>query len=119
VFKFEKLSVWQKSVALADVIYRTTKTFPADERFGLSNQIRRAAVSVAPNIAEDSARQDADFARFLGIESGSLYEVVTQATLAKQQGFLGEEDYQAIYKAADEISRMLSGLRDTLVAEQK
>jgi four helix bundle protein len=119
MFKFEKLSVWQKAVALADEIYRVTTTFPDEERFGLTNQLRRAAVSVASNIAEGSARPDPDFARFLGIASGSLYEAVTQAVVARNQGILSQDAYQGIYASADEISRILSGLRDTLGSDKK
>jgi four helix bundle protein len=118
VFKFEKLLVWQKAIAFGDLIYRVTKSFPPEERFGLTNQLRRAAVSVASNIAEGSARQDPDFARFLGIAAGSLYEAVTQAALAKQQGFLAAADYTEIYQCAEEIGRMLSGLRDSLGANE-
>lgn len=114
MFKFEKLQVWQKSVDFAGFIYRTTAVFPADERFGLTNQIRRAAVSIASNIAEGSARSDADFAKFIGYAAGSLYEVVAQAEIAKNQGFLAFDTQEQLYRDADEISRMLSGLRDSL-----
>jgi four helix bundle protein len=114
VFKFEKLNVWQKAVEFADLIYAETRSFPVDERFGLTNQIRRAAISVASNIAEGSARSDADFARFVGYASGSLYEVVTQAHIAARQGFLSADSVAMIYSSAEEISRMLSGLRDSL-----
>ena len=114
MFKFEKLSVWQKSIAFADVVYAETRFFPADERFGLTNQIRRAANSISSNIAEGSARPDPDFARFIGYAAGSLYEVVTQAYIARRQRFLAEEAFAKIYADAEEISRMLSGLRDSL-----
>jgi four helix bundle protein len=114
MFKFEKLAVWQKAIAFADLIYAETRAFPVDERFGLTNQIRRAANSISSNIAEGSARPDADFARFVGYASGSLYEVVTQAFIARRQHFLPEEVFAEIYADADEISRMLSGLRDSL-----
>jgi four helix bundle protein len=114
MFKFEKLAVWQKSLDFADLIYSETRTFPSDERFGLTNQLRRAACSIASNIAEGSARSDPDFARFVGYASGSLYEVVTQSFIARQQKFLPEEKFTRIYTDADEISRMLSGLRSSL-----
>ena len=114
MFNFEKLDVWRKSVAFAELVYRHSKGFPADERFGLTNQVRRAAVSISSNIAEGSARPPADYARFLGIASGSLYEVVTQATIARNEGFLAENDFELIYRDAEEISRMLSGLRKSL-----
>jgi len=114
MFKFEKLAVWQKSVVFAETIYGETRLFPEAERFGLTQQIRRAATSVASNIAEGSARPDPDFARFLGYAAGSLYEVVTQAFIARRQGFLVEDAFTKIYRDAEEISRMLAGLRDSL-----
>ena len=114
MFKFEKLAVWQKSLDFADLIYAETRPFPSDERFGLTNQLRRAANSVPSNIAEGSARPDADFARFVGYATGSLYEVVTQSFVARRQQFLSEESFAKIYADADEISRMLSGLRGSL-----
>jgi four helix bundle protein len=114
MFNFEKLEVWQKAVAYAGQVYRVTKAFPKEELFGLTNQIRRAANSVSSNIAEGSARPPADYARFLGYAAGSLYEVVTQATIARNEGFLSPENYVRLYADADEISRMLSGLRRSL-----
>jgi four helix bundle protein len=114
VFKFEKLQVWQKAIVFADLVYDESRGFPDSERFGLTNQIRRAAASISSNIAEGSARPDPDFARFLGYATGSLYEVVTQAFIARRQQMLNEESFARIYADADEISRMLSGLRDSL-----
>jgi four helix bundle protein len=114
MFKFEKLAVWQKSIAFADLVYALTRSFPVDERFGLTNQLRRAATSVGSNIAEGSARPDPDFSRFLGYAAGSLYEVVTQAYVAKSQGFLSQDEFVRIHADAEEISRMLSGLRNSL-----
>lgn len=114
MFNFEKLEVWQKAVAFAGLVYRSTRNFPSDERFGLTNQIRRAAVSIASNVAEGSARPPADYARFIGYASGSISEVVTQAAIAQDQGFLSREDYERIYRDAEEINRMLAGLRRSL-----
>jgi four helix bundle protein len=114
MFKFEKLAVWQKAVVFADLIYVETRGFPNDERFGLTNQIRRAANSISSNIAEGSARSDPDFVRFLGYATGSLYEVVTQSFIARNQGFLPTATFSKIYADAEEISRMLSGLRGSL-----
>ena len=118
MFKFEKLDVWHKAIDFADLVYSKTKSFPFDERFGLTNQMRRAAVSVSSNIAEGSARiSDADFARFVEIATGSLFEVVSESTVGKRQGYLSDEGFVAIYKAAEEQGRMLSGLRRTLVGD--
>jgi four helix bundle protein len=116
MFKFEKLDVWQKAIDFADLVYSKTKSFPSEERFGLTNQMRRAAVSISSNIAEGSSRiSDTDFARFVEIATGSLFEVVSEATVAKRQGFLSDQHFTVVYKAAEEQGRMLSGLRRTLI----
>jgi len=114
MFKFEKLQVWQKSVDFAGRVYRASALFPSDERFGLTNQIRRAANSIASNIAEGSARPDPDFARFIGYAAGSLYEVVTQTAIARNQAYLDGDAQEQLYRDAEEISRMLAGLRNSL-----
>jgi four helix bundle protein len=114
MFNFERLEVWQKAVAFAGLVYRLTKGFPIEERFGLTNQIRRAANSISSNIAEGSARPPADYSRFLGYAAGSLYEVVTQAIIARNESILPGKDFEVIYRDAEEISRMLSGLRKSL-----
>jgi four helix bundle protein len=115
MFNFEKLDVWQKAIALADVIYNETRSFPADERFGLTNQMRRGVVSLSSNIAEGSSRSSkTDFGRFVEIATGSVFEVVSQAFIARRQSFLAEESFRGIYVDAEEIGRMLSGLRNSL-----
>ena len=118
MFGFERLEVWQRAIEFADVVYSVTRGFPADERFGLTNQMRRAAVSISSNIAEGSARiSRKDFARFIEIATGSLYEVISQSYVGKNQGFLSPEDFQVLYHAADEQSRMLSGFRRSLLED--
>jgi len=115
MFNFEKLDVWQKAIDFADLVYNHTRHFPADERFGLTNQMRRAAASISSNIAEGTSRMSqTDFGRFLEIATGSVFEVVSQAFIGRRQGFLTEEAFHALYSAADEIDRMLSGLRKSL-----
>ena len=115
MFNFEKLDVWNEAIASADLIYSISRSFPDDGRFGLTTQMRRAAVSISSNLAEGSSRVSrADFARFVEIATGSLFEVVSQATIGKRQGFLSESDYAAIYAAAEKQSKMLSGLRKSL-----
>jgi four helix bundle protein len=92
MFNFEKLETWQKAIAFADLVYEMTRNFPSDERFGLTNQMRRAAVSVSSNIAEGAARNSKnDYARFLEIAAGSLFEVVSQSFIGQRQGFLFEQ----------------------------
>ena len=116
MFTFEKLKVWQKAVAFADQVYASTREFPGDERFGLTNQMRRAAVSVSSNIAEGSSRgSKTDFACFIEIATASLVEVVSQAFIGKNQGFLTAEQFEQIYTAAQEQGRMLSRLRRSLL----
>jgi four helix bundle protein len=116
MFNFEKLDVWHKAIALADRVYELTGNFPADERFGLTNQMRRAAVSVSSNIAEGASRSSkTDYARFLEVAAGSLFEVVSQATLARRREYLTGEHHAEIYLAAEELSRMLSGLRASIL----
>jgi len=116
MFNFEKLEVWHRALDFADLVYSNTRSFPSDERLGLTNQMRRAAVSVSSNIAEGSSRSSkTDFARFIEISSGSLFEVVSQAFIAKRQGFLNDDQFEKLYQAAEEQSRMQSGLRKSLV----
>lgn len=118
-FNFEKLDVWQKAIDFAGHIYIATRSFPADERFGLTSQLRRAAVSISSNIAEGSSRNSkVDFARFVEIATGSLFESVSQSVLARNQSFLSDPNYDAIYESAQELSRMLSGLRSYLTAPE-
>jgi four helix bundle protein len=118
MFGFEKLEVWQRSIEFADAGYSATRSFPADERFGLTNRMRRAAVSISSNIAEGSARiSRKDFARFIEIATGSLFEVVSQSYVGLNQGFLTPEQFQCLYNAAEEQSRMLSGLRRSLLED--
>lgn len=117
MFNFEKLSVWQKAIAYADDVYTITKAFPDRERFGLSNQLRRAAVSVSSNIAEGSSRSSSgDYSRFLEIAYGSLMETVSQMFVAHRRRFVGDESFRQTYDAADELARMLSGLRASIAA---
>ena len=117
MFNFQKLDVWRKAIDFADLIYNKTRAFPSDERFGLTNQLRRAAVSISSNIAEGSSRMSQiDFARFIEIGTGSVFEVVSQAFIAKKQSFLTEETFHFLYESAEELSRMLSGLRKSLLS---
>ena len=116
MFRFEKLDVWQRAVDHAGYVYTVTRSFPRDERFGLTNQMRRAAVSVSSNIAEGSGRaSDIDFARFLEFSYSSLMEVVSEATIATRQMFLPQQSFDTIYRESEELARMLSGLRATLL----
>ncbi len=113
----EKLDVWKKAVAIVTVVYDVTKKFPADEKFGLTSQIRRAGVSIPANIAEGAARQsDKEFYRFLSIAQGSASELETELLIAKNLGYLSTEDYECIYEEINVIARMLVGLSKTIKA---
>lgn len=115
MFNFEKLDVWHKAIALADMVYTDTRDFPTEERFGLTNQMRRSVVSVSSNIAEGSSRSStSDFGRFIEIGTGSVFELVSQSFIARRQNFLTEEHFRTIYRDAEEVGRMLSGLRNSL-----
>ncbi len=115
MFGFEKLDVWQKAVEYADLIYRITQSFPAEERFGLTSQLRRSAVSVSSNIAEGSSRSSkVDSARFIEVAYGSLLECVSELEIAKRQKFLTKEMFEAAYSKAEDLAKMLSGFRRNL-----
>jgi four helix bundle protein len=120
MFRFEKFDVWHKAVDFANKVYSLTAAFPVDERFGLTSQMRRAAVSISSNIAEGSSgSSDADFARFLEIAYGSLMETVSQAMIANKQGFLADQRIDELRADAEELARMLSGLRGKMTKERK
>jgi len=108
---FRDLIVWQKGMLLVEETYRWTRTFPREELYGLSDQMRRAAVSVPSNIAEGYGRQSTqDYIRFLLIARGSLYELRTQAEIARRLGFVSQEAFQAGESLIIEIERMLTSL---------
>ncbi len=114
MFRFEKLDAWQLAIEFSDDVYRVTRDFPSDERFGLTNQVRRAAVSIAANIAEGSGRStDKDFCRFIEIAYGSLMEAVSHLTIAFRQTMLKAEDHRILYEKSDRLARVLSGLRNS------
>jgi four helix bundle protein len=116
MFNFEKLEAWRKSIELADLVYRVSRSFPSDERFGLTNQLRRAAVSISSNLAEGCSRSSKiDFARFVELATGSAFEAASQTMIARKQGYVDETEFRAIQDSALEITRMLSGLRRSLL----
>jgi len=107
----EQLDVWNKAMDLVVNIYRSTDSFPREERFGLTSQIRRAAVSVPANIAEGAARHSSkEFAYFLSNAQGSASELETELLIARRLGFLNETAYGELRAALDSIGRMIIGL---------
>jgi four helix bundle protein len=112
---YRDLEVWQIAMALAKQIYEITAAFPINERFGLVNQMRRAAVSVPSNIAEGHARSStADFQRFIKIAMGSVAELETQTLLSQDLGFLSIDQQQQLMQLLDQIGKMLRGLHRSL-----
>jgi four helix bundle protein len=107
----KKLDVWRESVALATHIYQITEKFPKSEIYGLTSQMRRAAVSISSNIAEGSVRASSkEFAQFLSIAGGSLSELDTQLEIAHNLLFLNNEQKQEIDIKIESISSKLAGL---------
>ncbi len=105
---FGKLIVWQKGILLSKKIYQITKTFPREELYGLTDQLKRSSVSIPSNIAEGYGRNSrADYKRFLSIALGSVYELQTQLIISKELNFLNEKIYNEIISLSKEIDRML------------
>ncbi len=119
VKQFRDLLVWQKAMSLAREIYRLTQGFPKEELFGLSSQMRRAAVSIPSNIAEGQGQlTDKGFVLFLSRARGSLYELETQAELAESLGFLTQAALDELLTDCAEVGRMLHGLVNSMKEER-
>jgi four helix bundle protein len=112
---FRDLKVWQAAMMLVEEIYRASAVFPRDERFGLTAQIRRAAVSIPSNIGEGKRRRrDRAFLYHLDIALGSQAEVEVQLEIAKRVGFLKAADHRRLDALTAEVGRMLNGLITSL-----
>ena len=108
-FLFKNLIVWQKAVELVKEVYGLIRQLPSEERYALTDQLRRAAASIPSNIAEGNGRSgNKDYAHFLAIARGSLYETITQLELAKELGYI--EEYDRVIPLAEEVSRMLTSM---------
>ncbi len=114
--RFKDLEIWKKSRFFCSKIYTVTSSFPNEEKFGLTNQLRRASVSIPSNIAEGSSRQsNKDFARFLEIAIGSAYEIETQILISSDLGFITPQDLIELTNMLEEIIKMTSRFRATLL----
>ncbi|MDD3582250.1 MAG: four helix bundle protein [Desulfobacca sp.] len=112
---FRDLDVWRKSIDLVKEIYQITGKFPPSEIYGLTNQIRRAAVSIPSNIAEGQGRNSAkEFRQFLGIALGSIAEIETQLIIAQEIGYLSNEKLDFLIISLDTIRKMLKSLANAL-----
>jgi four helix bundle protein len=113
--KYQDLIAWQKAKALAAEIYRSTDLFPKTEVYGLTSQLRRAAVSIASNIAEGQGRlTKGEFCHFLGQARGSLLESETQLSIAVDLGFLGADQFKKLEQQTSEVRRLLNGLIESM-----
>jgi four helix bundle protein len=109
---FDKLQVWQRSHKMVLALYRATRSFPSDERFGLTSQLRRAALAVPTNIAEGSRRATPkDYSRFLNIAEGSLGETEYLVLLSRDLDYLPSESAASLFGEVKELASMLHSLR--------
>lgn len=117
MYSYKKLSVWQRAMDLAVLVYQLTQNFPKSEMFNLVDQMRRAAVSIVSNIAEGRSRgTDAEFIHFLYVSRGSCTELETQILLSDHLGYLTEENRERACEICDEINRKLSKLITSIKA---
>jgi four helix bundle protein len=112
---YRELLVWQKGIQLSVLVYRLSNQFPREETYGLSNQMRRAAVSIPSNIAEGAGRLNTrEYKQYLGIARGSSFELQTQLTIARELGFGDIGQLHEAETTCDEIGRMLFGVIQAL-----
>lgn len=114
MFKFEELNVYQEALKFANEVYRVTQKWPKQEMFGLIDQLRRASVSIALNIAEGTSRTKKDFGHFLDLSRGSCFECVAVLTIARDQNYINTLIYEKLYSSCVSLSRMLSALKNSL-----
>lgn len=106
---FKELKVWQKGIELVAIVYKITSSFTEEEKYGLSAQMRRAAVSIPSNIAEGHLRKAAkDFKQFLSIARGSCAELETQIIISHKLGFIHDNNFNILFPKIEELSKMLS-----------
>ena len=118
VKNYKDLIGWQKAMDLVELVYQLSKRFPHEELYGLTSQVRRAAVSIPSNIAEGQGRNSPnEFRRFLSIAHGSLREVETQLMIAVRLRYLTESDILSTQQLCDETGRLLNGLINKLEKE--
>ena len=115
VKSYRELIIWQKSMDLVTMIYKFTASYPREEMFGLTSQLRRAAVSIPANISEGQARNTSgEFRQFLGIAYGSLAELETLTILSNNLNYLTTKNAEILLKNCSEIGKMINGLLKTL-----
>lgn len=110
-FKFEDLRVYQESLVFVAFVFRITKIWPTPYKFTLADQLQRAALSIALNIAEGSSRTTKDFAHFLSISRGSCYECVAILTVARNEKLVTLPQYAEAYETLQKLARMITALK--------
>ena len=114
---FKNLKVWQKAVELAVLVYEVTKSFPTEEKFGITSQMRRSSVSTSSNIAEGTARNSSKaFCNCLDISLGESFELETQLIIAFRTGILPKEKYSLLSLEIAELQKMVIGFKNTVEA---
>lgn len=115
VQSYRDLETWQQAVALVLEVYRVTKLFPKEQLFGLTSQVRRAVVSIPSNIAEGQGRSSTkEFLHHLSIAYGSLCETETQLLIAKELGYLEQQDHNRLSNLTGSVGRLINGLSKSL-----
>ena len=113
--KYTNLQIWQQAMELVEEIYKLTKTFPADEKYGLISQMNRAAVSIPSNIAEGAGRcSNKDFSHFISISIGSMFELNTQLVLSERLGFIDNTQCEKLQESLDNLQRMAVSFKNKL-----
>lgn len=116
--RFKELGIWSRSRSFCSLIYEATSKFPKSEKFGLTNQLRRASVSIPSNIAKGSSRSSTkDFIRFLQMAFGSAYEIETQLLIAYDLQFISAEKLQQLTNELEIIVKMTSKFKSTLKSQ--
>jgi four helix bundle protein len=118
--RYTDLGAWQKAMDLVEEIYKMTRNFPKDEIYGLTSQLRRAAVSIPSNLAEGHGRRGSrEFVYHLSIALGSLSEVETQVEIARRLGYINEDQQSDLFHLAAETGRVINGLLSSLEKHAK
>jgi four helix bundle protein len=117
---FKDIRVWQDAMTLAKNVYLSTTHFPANEKYGLTSQINRAAVSIPSNIAEGAGRESVkEFSHFISIALGSAYELETQILLSESFGFQSKESFLSMHHEIGRLQKMLVSFKRALIKKEK
>ncbi len=116
---YKELNVWQKAIELVKEVYKLTNNFPINEQYGLTSQIRRAAVSIPSNIAEGAGRRsNKEFEHFLSISLGSCFELETQIIIGQELNYANSDNCDVTVKLITEVQKMIRGLQKSLQAQK-